>query len=262
VSIRTRESDARLLAALLSLAFVAVLVAGCDLLGRDLRTGHYRAVIELPGGELPFGLDIERVDQAWALFLVNGAERIGVANVTVADGRLTAATAGAGNTITASIRGDRLDGEVTLADETGARATVPFHAERNQSWRFFETAASDNADVSGRWETRFIDEHGNETPGVAAFEQSFEQVTGEILTPTGDHRDLAGEVRGDELYLSCFDGTAARLYRLRIDESGDLVGDYWAGPATHRKLRAVRNPDALTDAGVVATGTSDPGDGR
>jgi len=254
VSIRTRETDARLRGALLWLVLLAVLIsAGCDLLGRDLRAGHYRAVIEIPGGELPFGLDIERSDQGWGLFLVNGGKRTGLKNVTVADGRLTAATPGVGNIITASIRGDRLEGEVTLASGTGAQEILPFRAERNQSWRFFETPTSDNADVSGRWETRFVDDQGNEARGVATFEQSFEQVTGEILTTDGDHGDLAGEVRGEEIYLSCFDGTQARLYHLRIDASGDLVGDYWAGAADHRKLHAVRNPDAVMDTGAVTT---------
>ena len=57
---------------------------------------------------------------------------------------------------------------------------------------------------------------------MAEFVQTFERVTGTLLTPTGDHRFLAGEAHGDELFLSRFDGASAYLYRARLDENGGL----------------------------------------
>jgi hypothetical protein len=65
-------------------------------------------------------------------------------------------------------------------------------------------------------------------------------VTGTILTPTGDHRFLAGEVRGDELYLSRFDGASAYLYKARVAADGALVGEYWSGKTGHQSFHAER----------------------
>jgi len=89
---------------------------------------------------------------------------------------------------------------------------------------------------------------------VGEFVQSFERVTGTILTPTGDHRFLAGEVHGDELYLSRFDGASAYLYRARLDDNGDLAGEYWSGKTGHQRFTARRDPNAELDTSPVATG--------
>jgi hypothetical protein len=61
-------------------------VAGCESRSRELQPGSYRAVLELPGGELPFGLDIAREESGFVLTLVNGEERVRVTEVTVSEG--------------------------------------------------------------------------------------------------------------------------------------------------------------------------------
>ena len=37
--------------------------------------GHWRGVIECPGGEIPFGLEYEKVDERLRVWLINGTER-------------------------------------------------------------------------------------------------------------------------------------------------------------------------------------------
>jgi len=233
-------------------------VAGCESRSRELQPGSYRAVLELAGGELPFGLDIAREEGGFVLTLVNGEERVRVTEVTVSDGRLTATMPGFENTLSAEVRGKRLQGEVSLLRPGGERQVLPFRAEEGQTWRFFAQPATDNADVAGRWAVQFTSDSGQQSAGVAEFAQDFDRVTGTILTPTGDHRFLAGEVRGDELYLSRFDGASAYLYKARIDADGRLVGEYWSGRTGHQRFSAERNPDAVLDTGPVATGLKDP----
>jgi thiol-disulfide isomerase/thioredoxin len=232
-------------------------VGGCES-RRELQPGNYRAVLELPGGELPFGLDIAREQDGFVLYLLNGEERVRVDEVTAAEGRLTATMPGYENTLTAEIRGRKLRGEVSLLRAGGERQVLPFRAEAGQTWRFFEEPSTDNADVGGRWSVTFTSDEGKQSPGIAEFTQSFERVTGTILTPTGDHRFLAGEVRGEELYLSRFDGASAYLYRARVEASGDLEGEYWSGKTGHQRFLAERNPDAVLDTSAVATGLKDP----
>jgi len=248
-----RGRIARLAAPMAALLVALVVVAGCESRSRELQPGSYRAVLELPGGELPFGLDIAREEGGFVLTLVNGEERVRVTEVTVTDGRLAATMPGYENTLSAEIRGKRLRGEVSLLRSGGEREVLPFLAEEGQLWRFFAQPATDNADVAGRWVVEFTNDSGQQIAGVAEFTQSFERVTGTILTPTGDHRFLAGEVRGDELYLSRFDGASAYLYKAKVDADGRLVGEYWSGRAGHQTFRAERNPDAVLDMTPVAT---------
>ena len=248
----------RLVGSLFTALALATLLAGCGSRSRELQPGSYRAVLELPGGELPFGLDVAKEDAGFVLTIVNGEERVRVTDVKVADGQLTATMPGFTNTLTARISGKKLKGEVALLLSGGDQQVLPFAAELGPTWRFFEQPLTDNADVSGRWAVTFTSDAGQTSAGVAEFAQSFERVTGTILTPTGDHRFLAGEVHGDELRLSRFDGASAYLYHASLDESGRLAGEYWSGKTGHQRFTAERNVDATLDTSGVATGMKDP----
>jgi len=255
---RTRAPLARLSASFVVLFVAVALTTACGSRSRELATGTYRATLELPGGELPFGLDVAKEEAGLVLYLVNGEERVRVTDVTVADGRLEATMPGYENTLTAEIRGGKLAGEVSLLRAGGERQVLPFRAEAGEAWRFFETPSSDNADVGGRWSVTFTSDSGKQSTGVAEFTQSFERVTGTILTPSGDHRFLAGEMRSDELHLSRFDGASAYLYKAKVDADGHLVGEFWSGKTGHQSFRAERNPDAVLDSSGVATALKDP----
>ena len=251
---------ARLAVSLSALLAVGAATSGCGARSGELQPGSYRAVLESPGGELPFGLDVAQEESGFVLYLVNGEDRARVAAVTVTEGRLTATLPGDAGTLTAGIRGGELRGDVSLRGGGGESQVLPFHAESDQTWRFFEQAATDNADVAGRWAVTITSDTGEQLPGVAEFAQSFERVTGTIVTPAGGRGVLAGEMRGDELYLSRFDGTAADLCKATVDAEGDLVGECWSATVPHRAFRAERNPDAAldaSDAGAAATPVAD-----
>ena len=70
-------------------------------------------------------------------------------------------------------------------------------------------------------------------------------------------RYLAGQVKGDELYLSTFDGAHVFLYKAKIAADGSLDGDWWSGLAFHEKWIGKRDAAAqLPDAyGVTAMRT-------
>jgi peroxiredoxin len=248
----------RLAGSLFAALALSALLLGCGSRSRELQPGSYRAVLELPGGELPFGLDVAQEEAGFVLTIVNGEERVRITDVSVADGQLTATMPGFTNTLSARITGRKLKGEVALLRSSGDQQVLPFAAELGPTWRFFEQSLTDNADVAGRWAVTFTSDAGQTSAGVAEFAQSFEQVTGTILTPTGDHRFLSGEVHGDELRLSRFDGASAYLYHAKIDENGRLVGEYWSGMTGHQRFTAERNVDATLDTSGVATGMKDP----
>jgi thiol-disulfide isomerase/thioredoxin len=238
-----------------TLGCMALLVfAGCGQHATEPTVGEYRATLQLPGGEAPFGLEISQENEGYVLHLLNGVERARVPDVQVADGELYAVFPGYENSVRARISRKRLEGAVTLIKAGGKKQVIPFRAELGQTYRFYREPLTDHADLAGRWEVMLTNDEGVETQGVAEFQQEHDRVTGTVLTSTGDHRYLEGQVRGDEMQLSTFAGGLAYLYKLKLNAAGELQGDYWQGLASHEKVVAKRNENAaIEDAGPRTT---------
>lgn len=232
----------------LFLAFLASCGAQVD----APRTGLYRAVLELPGGEAPVGLEIAKENAGFVLYLVNDSERTRVDQVKIANRELTAMFPGYENKLRARLYRDRLEGDVTLIKDGGQEQVIAFKAKRGEAYRFHKDALTDNADLAGRWSMTLIKE-GKATAAVAIFQQQHDRVTGTVMTPTGDHRFLEGQVRGEEAQLSTFAGGLAYLYQLKVNNAGDLEGDLWQGLASHSKVTAVRDENATLDSSGVDT---------
>ncbi len=205
--------------------------------------GTWRAWLEGPGGELPFGLELERTDAGLGATLVNGSERIAIPAVRLAAGRLVLDIDHYDATLEAAVE----EGGATLRGTWRKRrgptrtAELPFVARHGAAPRF-PGERSDPTPVVGRWA---IDFGSDELPSVGIFEAGPDRtVRGTILTATGDYRYLAGALFGNELALSCFDGAHAFLFRARITDAGSLVGDFWSADTWHETWTAARDPDA------------------
>jgi thiol-disulfide isomerase/thioredoxin len=235
--------------------FLAAL-AGCGRQVDEPSVGAYRATLALPGGEAPFGLELAKEGERFVLYLVNDTERTRVDNVQLAQRELRAVFPGYENTLRARMYRDRLEGDVTLIKAGGKEQTIPFAATRGETYRFYEDALSDNADFAGTWEVTLTSD-GKATPAVAIFQQQHDRITGTVMTPTGDHRFLQGQVRGDETQLSTFAGGLAYLYKLKVNSSGELEGDVWQGLASHSTVRAKRNDNATLDGAGPSTQLKD-----
>lgn len=224
----------------------------------DVKMGTYRVVLETPGGELPFGLELSQKDGKPVGHLINGQERLLVGDVKITGSHLEVAMPGYLNVLKADATGNELRGEVFLVKLNEQNQHVPLRATLGDQYRFFKAPAGNSADVSGRWAVKFIDDKSG-APEVALgeFTQTQDVVSGTILTTTGDHRYLAGQVQGDELFLSTFDGAHVFLYKAKIAADGSLDGDWWSGLAYHEKWTAKRDAAAqLPDAyGVTAMRT-------
>ena len=202
----------------------------------------------LPGGDTPFGLEVAQEQQQYVLYLTNGTERTRVSNVKVADGELTAMFPGYENSLRATMHRDGLEGDVTLIKAGGKEQVIPFTAKLGETYRFYR-GSSDRQ----RRRRRHLGSNVHATTRArhrkrsCCSKQQHDRVTGSVMTPTGDHRFLEGQVRGDELQLSTFAGGLAYLYKLKVDANGALEGDYWQGLASHEKVAARRNDAATLD---------------
>lgn len=216
-----------------------------------VQAGTYRVVLQTPGGELPFSLSLAEDEGHWVAYLINGPEHLQVDEVAVTGAHLEILMPGYENRLIAEAAADTLKGEIVLSKAGAKQQHVPLQAQRGQDYRFYPPAAASSAptDVSGHWAARFLDDDGSQEQDVGEFTQSGDRVIGTILTPTGDHRYLEGQVHGEELVLSTFDGAHVFLYKAKINADGTLSGDFWSGLASHEKWNAKRDPNAkLADA--------------
>jgi thiol-disulfide isomerase/thioredoxin len=205
--------------------------------------GHWRAVATVPGGELPFGLELARDAAGWIAHAVNGEERFRFEEATVDGNRLSLRSPPFQSAIDVVYENGALAGTLTLTKRDGVQR-IPFRAEHDAHHRFFPMLEKPEIRVDGRWAVTFTDDDGKSYPAVGEFRQEGAQVRGTFLTPTGDYRYLAGEVRGRELFLSCFDGSHLYLFKASLGEDGALAGDWWSGLKWHERWTARRDQNA------------------
>lgn len=121
---------------------------------------------------------------------------------------------------------------------------IPFSAKKSKSTRFdvADKKIKNNLDVDGKWAVTFEPNTNSAYPAVGIFHQDSKKnkVEGTFLTETGDYRYLAGNIVGDSLFLSCFDGSHAFLFKASIDGE-NLNGLFRSG--THWKSNWIGNKD-------------------
>ncbi|MEL7536804.1 MAG: TlpA disulfide reductase family protein [Pseudomonadota bacterium] len=217
----------------------------------ELTTGVWQAVLELPGGQAPFGLEFGREGDRYLATLINGHERVSVPDVRFdpTDGTLGLGFPAFGNRIDARLVDGQLTGHLSKLQRTEVQK-IPFSATPGS---VADThAAPPQVDLSGRWAVTFTEDDGKTYPAVGEFAQRGDRLFGTFLTPTADHRYLGGHVRGREMMLATFDGAHAFLFRAEVQPNESLTGEFWSGLRSHETFVATRNEDAaLPDANTL-----------
>lgn len=249
-----------------ALAGALLLLAGC---GRapgesappprsEVALGAYRAVLTVPGGELPFRLDLAQENGATVAYLTNGAERVRIPETKLSGTKLELAMPGYSNRIVAEATPQGLSGHAIMVRRNAQEVRIPFKASAGRTYRFHANPGG-GVNVAGRWAVTFANADGTTEPAVAELAQEGTTVTGTFLTPTGDHRFLEGQVSGDELRLSRFDGGSAFLYHAKLQGDGTLVGRHWSGTWSEQSWTARRDDAASLGNAASATALVDAG---
>ncbi|MFT7542160.1 MAG: thiol-disulfide isomerase/thioredoxin [Gammaproteobacteria bacterium] len=217
--------------------------------------GRWRAWLDCPGGELPFGLTLAHSpDLGWTAMLHNGEERIDVPVIVAFrppdSSFLTLRFPHYDASISAMVSEDGmlLDGEYKKRLGKERWRNLPFHAvllpaatDAEHASARFEGMDAAQLDLSGRWRMDF---DSSDDPAVGIFEQTLDGlVTGTVLTTTGDYRYLAGSLRGEHLRLSVFDGAHSFLFDATVGADGGLSGDFWSGDTWHETWTGKRDDD-------------------
>ena len=132
---------------------------------------------------------------------------------------------------------------------------IPFKSSRKETVRFVQaTNKKANTNISGKWQVEFEPRTSSSYSAIGLFTQKegTNEVTGTFLTETGDYRYLAGNAVNDSLFLSCFDGSHAFLFKAAL-KSDTLNGSFNSGKhwksewfGVKNDLFELKNPEELT----------------
>jgi len=207
--------------------------------------GIWRGEIIHIGGALPMNFEVKAGSAAdrFQIQLRNGSERFSLGESYFRGDSLV---------IPFDLYESELIGKLTKANQlTGYLVKkrngipayrMPFQAIAGSAERFTKLLPA-KVNVQGKWMADFWSDETNHSPGVGVFTQKGNQVTGTFLKTSGDYRYLQGNISGDSLFLSNFDGSYLMQVRARI-QGKTLTGTFYSGLTGKRNLKAVWDPKA------------------
>src|SRR5580765_5991755 len=198
-------------------------------------SGPWRAVLDLEGATLPFGVEIAGTTSLTGK-LCNGKRCEPFSRVTVRSDSLVLEMGDYAAAITAHIDADSLVGWYRNVGNRGPRV-IPFRAARGR-W----PATPARAPLLGRWDVTFFSDFGS-SPRVFELRNGPRGLEGTVISNTGDYGHFAGQVQGDSFALAHFDGSFVYLVTgaLRGDT---LRGVFHAGLRSQTRWIAVRTTGA------------------
>jgi len=218
---------------------VVLLCGALPACAQKLKTGTWRATIEIQGQLLPFNLDVVNQSDRYHIYLRNGAEKILLDEVRVANDSVDIVLHVFDANIKARINGDNLEGTFIKNYEKDYR--IPFKAYYGEAFRFAKGKDQKNVpDFSGKYAVKFIHQRDT-TPAIAVFDQVADSVTGTFLTLTGDYRYLQGNVVDGQMQLSTFDGNHSYLFRATKHADGKVIGEFYSGKTWKEQWIAEKN---------------------
>ncbi len=211
----------------------------------EIETGVWRAEITTVAGTLPFNFDIQKKGEGYEVFGLNGEERLLMDEAYLdEEDSLHIPMEIFDAEIIAKANGKKLNGTFRLKTGKLSIRESNFTATFGENYRFVEKSMESEISVSGKYDVLFKYDDKS-YPAVGVFEQNGNAVTGTFLTTTGDYRYLQGNVVGDSLMLSCFDGTHVFLFKAKI-EGENLVGGIFGASLTYTESwTGVKNENAV-----------------
>lgn len=146
---------------------------------------------------------------------------------------------------------DKMRGYYVVMDKTDYFMT--FEARYGQAHRFSKIPSPGDHQVNGNYQTVFSDTSQNPYSAIGEFRQTGQRLEGTFLTETGDYRFLDGQISGDRLSLSCFDGAHAYLFEAKVRNDSLVNGIFYSGKHYKTTWKAFKvehgvlnNPNSMT----------------
>jgi thiol-disulfide isomerase/thioredoxin len=218
---------------------LAVLIVSCSPKKIELKTGLWRGVVEMQGQQLPFGFDVQKVNEEYRITVMNAEERLTLDEVSISGDSVRIVMHIFDIELRAKIEDGRLNGYYIKNYDPINK--LPFNATHGDDFRFAKDAETE-LDFSGKYALEF-QSPTEKYVAVGIFKQSYSKVTGTFLTPTGDYRYLQGDVIDNELYLSTFDGNHAFVFTAHF-EGDSIKGNFYSGKTSLESWKGIRDENA------------------
>lgn len=211
------------------------------------QAGKWRALLHRADGQdIVFNFLFAYQKNKPVLYVLNAGEKLAVTELQFAGDSLFMTMPFFESAFRLRIYGkDSLNGKWIKATSSGKNIEMPFTASTRFAYRFTPGGVAPAANVTGKWAVQFYDRQGKaDEPAISVFTQRGDKVTGSILTPTGDYRFLEGNLEGNVLQLSTFDGSHAFSLRAEVKGQNLENGIFYAGPVGKQSWTAVKNDTA------------------
>ena len=226
---------------------ILFLCSGACSSGRHDISGTYRGILESPGGDLAFNLNITKNQDGYAGEVINGADTLAFSRVEFEGDSLLLSFDFYDIYHKAAVlpNGD-LEGRWSRRAPNGKRSKLKFRAIKGNAPRY-KLSGADNNRFKGEWVTTFTDNSGS-FPATGMFVTEADgRIYGTFATETGDYRFLEG-VYGDSTFImSTYDGAHAFLFDAKLHEDGTLKGNFWSGDSYHATWVAKQGESELQD---------------
>lgn len=197
-----------------------------------LKKGKWRSELKLIESDiLPFELVVSKTKGDYQFSVMNGEEEIELASPRVVNDSVYVPFSVFNSELIFSVKNKKNIEGWWYNYNKGKNYRIAFRAFKKKTNRFITSNSQrkkDSLDISGKWEVTFQPNTNSSYPAVGIFEQNKSTVTGTFLTETGDYRYLAGNTIHDSLFLSCFDGSHAFLFKA-VYNNGNLDGKFFSG---------------------------------
>ncbi|GAB3289818.1 TlpA disulfide reductase family protein [Hymenobacter tenuis] len=219
-----------------------------------LTAGTWRGVLAAQGQQIPFLFDVATEGGKPTVTLRNGEERLKLDEISTAGDSTTIRLGVFDAALVVRADGaDKLKGTWVKYDGKEPYR-VAFSATKGEQKLFPVTEGQKAASFDGTWKVTFKGSDGETYPAVGVFKQNGSDVTGTFLTSTGDYRYLDGQVDGNTMKLTTFDGSHGFLFTSQRNSDTNTVinGDFYSGKSGHETWTATLDPKAkLPDANAL-----------
>lgn len=242
----------------IKIVFLAVLfgIYSCgdttDTITPTLLAGDWRAEMQLVEGvKMPFNVTVRKENEVFNFSFKNGEEILPTSDVVIKGDSVFVKTA-----IFDSEFKLKIENDSTLSGLWYNYYKAPDYAlavtfNRGENFRFQEKPTT-SAELGKKYAITFGAGTEDEYKAIGLFEQNGTQLSGSFATETGDYRYLEGQVIGQTMYLSTFDGSHAFLFIAAIEDS-IIDGTFYSGNHYQESFNGyisdsitLKDPDSLT----------------
>jgi thiol-disulfide isomerase/thioredoxin len=197
-------------------------------IAKPIKTGSWLLEFQIKKDKvLPVNLLIEHSKKAYTFFFINGEEKIEAKEYAIKGDSLFLKMPLFNSIFKLEIKNKKSISGNWHNYAKGPDYKIPVTLTAKITERFDKKNAATFSAV-GKWKILFNYNDNHPWDGLGVFKTTEGITTGTFMTETGDYRFLQGNICGNKLQVSCFDGSHAFLFEANF-EADSLKGTFYSG---------------------------------